>query len=118
MHRSKASGEQRPRTVLICVNRRFGTDQPSCAARGSVAIADALEAGVRARRIDIETERLRCFGQCPYGPNLRLAPGGSFFHRVSIEDVPRVLDDLEKACGTRTESATEKPLPPLHLLGS
>ncbi|MDP6602739.1 MAG: (2Fe-2S) ferredoxin domain-containing protein [Rhodospirillales bacterium] len=118
MHRSKASTEQRPRTLLICVNRRFGSDKPSCAARGSVEIADALEAGVRTRRIDIETERLRCFGQCPHGPNLRPAPGGSFFHRVAIEDVPSVLDTLEKTCGTRSETAAEKPVPPLHLLGS
>lgn len=118
MDQSKPISEQRPRTLLICVNRRFGSDQPSCAARGSVAIADALEAGIRARRIDIETERLRCLGQCLRGPNLRLAPGGSFYHRVAIEDVPSVLDALEKTCGTRPESAAEMPLPPLHLLGS
>ena len=118
MHRSKASTEQRPRTLLICVNLRFGSDKPSCTARGSVAIADALDAGIRTRRIDIESERLRCFGQCPHGPNLRLAPGGSFFHGVEIEDVPSVLDALEKACGTRSETDAEKPLPPLHLLGS
>jgi hypothetical protein len=27
-----------PTTILICVNRRFKDDEPSCAARGSVAI--------------------------------------------------------------------------------
>ncbi|HJO69067.1 MAG TPA: hypothetical protein QF804_05235 [Rhodospirillales bacterium] len=47
-----------------------------------------------------------------------MAPGGSFYHRVAIENVPSVLDALEKTCGTRPETAAEMPLPPLHLLGS
>ena len=37
-----------PKTVLVCVNRRFRGNQPSCAQRGSEEIADAIERGVEA----------------------------------------------------------------------
>ena len=66
--------DQRPTKILICVNRRFKADEPSCAARGSFAIAEAIERGVRERRIDIVAERLICFGQCNKGPTVKLVP--------------------------------------------
>ncbi len=51
--------DERPHTILICVNRRFKADEPSCAARGSFAIAEAIERGVRERRIEIAAEGLK-----------------------------------------------------------
>jgi (2Fe-2S) ferredoxin len=99
-------------SLVVCINRRLSMDMPSCAARGSLARAEALERGVAERRIDVKVERMRCLGLCDVGPNLRLVPGGSFFSRVGAEDVPEVLDYLEKACGLRPESPQEEPLPP------
>ncbi len=92
---------QRPTSFAICINMRFQADQPSCAGRGSEDIADALERGIKDRGIDIVLERLRCFGLCAQGPNLRLIPGGNFHHRVTMADVPALLDMLEAACGHR-----------------
>lgn len=102
------------RTFAICVNHRYGSDTPSCGDRGSVAIADAIEQGVRERRINVKVERIVCFGKCMIGPNMRLAPGGAFRHGVTLHDVPAILDDLQALCGTRPE---EKELP-VHLIGS
>lgn len=65
-----------PRTVLVCINRRFRGDQPSCAARGSEAVADAIETGISQRKIDVRLERSICMGQCTKGPTVRFAPGG------------------------------------------
>ena len=93
-----------PTNLLACVNRRFRSDQPSCAARGSSAIADAIEAGIRVRRIALDFERIRCLGQCDRGPALRLAPGGRFFLGVTLEDVARLLDEMEAEFGTRAPS--------------
>lgn len=101
-------------SVLICINRRFHSDQPSCAQRGSEALAEAIEAGVRERRINVRVERIKCLGQCTKGPSVRFAPGGRFYLGTSIEDVAGILDELEDACGVRDEE-TELPL---HLLGS
>ncbi len=106
--------DDRPTTVLICVNRRFKDDEPSCAARGSVAIAEAIERGVRERRIDIVTERFICFGQCDKGPTVKLAPG-DFILGTTLDMVDGILDQLETACGNKAE---EDAGPPVHLLGS
>lgn len=104
----------RPKTLLVCVNRRFGAEQASCAGRGSEALADAVERGVADRRIDVTVERICCFGRCQSGPNMRLAPGGAFFSGLAPERIADVLDTLEATCGRREEAADV----PAHLLGS
>lgn len=106
--------DRRPETVLICINRRYGDGQHSCAGRGSEAIADALADGIVERRIAVNFERSVCMGQCLRGPTVRYAPGGRFHLGTTMEDVPRLLDELEALCGTREKDDGL----PLHLLGS
>tara|TARA_R110002126_G_scaffold192718_3_gene340984 strand:+ start:973 stop:1329 length:357 start_codon:yes stop_codon:yes gene_type:complete len=103
-----------PQSVMVCINRRFRGDQPSCAARGSEAVADAIEAGIAARRIDIKMERVICLGQCTKGPTVRFAPGGRFNLGTCLEDVPAILDELQALCGVDDDESG----PPMHLLGS
>lgn len=105
----------RPTALLICINRRFKGGEPSCAARGSMAIAEALEKGVRERCIDVAVERIICLGQCTRGPTLKLAPGGDFILGATTEMVPGILDRLEKMCGVK-DGRDDNPL--AHLLGS
>ena len=80
--------------VLVCVNRRIGPDSISCAAGGGEAIAAALEQALAVRGEALPVRRVYCFGRCAEGPNLRLAPGGSFHRGVRPEDVDAVLDAL------------------------
>ena len=101
------------KSVLICINRRFHGDQPSCAQRGSLALADAIEAGVAARKINVKVERIKCLAQCTKGPTVRFSPGGRFNLGTTHEDIPALLDELERECGLRDEDAG----PPVHLLG-
>lgn len=103
-----------PSVLLVCVNRRLRSDQSSCAARNSEQIADALEAGIKDRKIRIRLERSICMGQCTKGPTVRFAPRGRFNLGTSMDDVPRLLDELQHVCGT----ADEEDGVPLHLLGS
>ncbi len=105
----------RPDKILICVNRRFNTDEASCAARGSFAIAEAIEKGVSDRKIDITVERFICFSQCTKGPTVKLAPG-DFILGTSPDMVAGILDDLEAACGIREDDG-DPPLP-AHAPGS
>lgn len=109
-------GLAKPTTIRICINRRYRSDEVSCAANGSHAVADAIEAGVRARRIDITVERSVCMGQCNHGPTVRLAPAGRFFLGTRLDDVDALLDELERRCGRRP--ADDQDSLPLHLLGS
>jgi NADH:ubiquinone oxidoreductase subunit E len=76
------------RTILVCVNRRLGHAKPSCAARGSEALAGALEAA--AAGTGVAVVRLKCFGRCAEGPNVRIE-GGPFFRGASVQDVPLIL---------------------------
>lgn len=74
--------------MLVCINRRRGHDKPSCAARGSETIAEALEAGATAHGVQVT--RLKCFGRCAEGPNVRIL-GGRFFRGATPGDVPAIL---------------------------
>jgi (2Fe-2S) ferredoxin len=95
----------------ICVNRRFGSDRPSCGTRGSEAIADAIEAGVRDRGIDVTIERIVCFGMCNDGPNMRLVPGGAFHKAVEMDQVDDILSTLEAECGQVDKSGDIPAMP-------
>ena len=103
-----------PTVVLVCINRRFRGDQPSCAARGSEAVAEALETGVAERNIRVRVERSICMGQCTKGPTVRFAPGGRFNLGTNLEDVSALLDELAELCG---HDDTDDGIP-LHLIGS
>jgi hypothetical protein len=113
-HRDKAP---RQPSMLICVNRRYRSDQSSCAARGSLMVANAMEDGIQRRRIALTTERLCCLGQCTAGPAMRLTPGGEYFLGVTLAEIPELLDRLECEFGTRPETDEAKVLP-IDLLGS
>ena len=82
----------RARAIIVCVNHRLGLDTPSCAARGSAAIAKALD--VALRETDVSVLRIKCFGRCAEGPNVRIAGGGAFFRAASVDDIPAMLRAL------------------------
>ena len=79
--------------IIVCVNRRLGHDKPSCAGRGSEAIADALEAALG--KSPGAVVRIKCFGRCAEGPNARVAAGGRFFRGISLDDVPAMVAALQ-----------------------
>lgn len=91
-----------PEELLICVNQRLGA--VSCGGRDSAAIANALETGIAARGLDIEVLRIHCFGRCESGPNLRLI-GKPFHHRVRLEKIESLLDDLEREAAELSDTA-------------
>ena len=84
-------------TVTVCINLRpAGTlVMPSCGARGSAAIAAALESGLRERGLAVRFSTIRCLGLCDKGPNLRVAPSNSWIHGMEPADIPAILDWLQ-----------------------
>lgn len=93
--------DTKPEALLVCINNRFDSGRPSCAAKGSLEILEALKQGIAKRKIDINIEEIYCLGHCSEGPTQRLAPKGKFFHETTLENVPDILDELERRCGTR-----------------
>ena len=43
----------------------------------------ALKERMAARGEDIPIQEILCFGRCEQGANLRIVPGGAFFHRAA-----------------------------------
>ena len=86
---------RRPTMLSICINYRAGNILPSCGARGSWELADALQAGIAERGIALKFKRLHCMGKCHIGPTMRIWPGGPFVMGAKATDVPEFLDRLE-----------------------
>ncbi len=108
--------DRRPTALVVCVNRRFGNDRPSCAGRGSEELANTLERLIAERQLAVTLDRIRCFGDCTRGAVMRLYPNGPFYRFVCAEDLAAILADIERLCGRRTDG--ESPPLPLDLLGS
>lgn len=82
-------------TLTICVNVRPENGiSVSCGPRGGADIADAIRSEVERRKLDIGIETINCLGLCARGPNVRLAPGNSWFHGVRVSDVPALVDHV------------------------
>ena len=82
--------------VLICTHFRANPNSPSCAARGSKAVITALTHALAEKNMPICIEESPCLGFCEIGPNLRLMPGGEFFHGVSDKDLSAIIKTTKK----------------------
>lgn len=74
--------EPPPLVLLVCTNRRFGWDRPSCAGRGARKLLKALRAEAAARALSITITEAPCQGRCSRGPVVRL-PDGELRFEVS-----------------------------------
>ena len=82
-------------SIILCVNRRLSDAQPSCAARGSEHLKTLLEQDILRKGLEAHVDEVHCLGMCERGPNLRIAPGGPFFHGVNEENYAQVIAALE-----------------------
>ena len=81
------------KTIVICTNFRPFTTQPSCAQRGSKALADWLEQEIEIRGLDAKVDRSVCLGHCVMGPNARLL-GEEFCHFADKDKLLPLLESL------------------------
>ena len=122
---------QRKSYLFVCVNQRpDGTPKGSCAARGAVQIQAALKAGLAERglaKLEARACSASCVDVCWAGPIVAVEPAGHFYGRVTLADVPAILDAL--VAGTRVErlvlppqdfdeATARPPLPVLPVLPS
>lgn len=82
--------------ILVCTNFRANLNNPSCAARDSQLVLDALKEQLVNKHIVIEVEESPCMGYCNAGPNLRLAPNGEFFHGVTVANLAKLIQAAKK----------------------
>jgi NADH:ubiquinone oxidoreductase subunit F (NADH-binding)/(2Fe-2S) ferredoxin len=75
---------------------------PGCGASGSEKIYEAFLAGVEAQEEEknIIVKRTGCQGFCEKGPVVTIRPEGIFYHSVTPEDVPEIVE--ESLFGSKT----------------
>jgi len=91
---------QRKRYLFVCINRR-ADDNPKgcCAARDSEEVYRALKGEVAARGLAKLQARVctsSCLDQCETGVTVLVEPDHFFYGRVTVADVPEIVDGLVK----------------------
>ena len=74
--------------VLLCA----GT---GCTSSGSGKVGAALEAELKAKGLEEEIKIVKtgCFGLCALGPVMIVYPEGTFYSRVTPEDIPEIVEE-------------------------
>jgi sirohydrochlorin cobaltochelatase len=84
-------GQEGLRRLFIC-------DNVDCKSRGSLELADKIEAMLDQRgAVDVEIEQFTCFGGCDIGPNMIVYPDRAWYCGVQESDLEDVVCHL---CGT------------------
>lgn len=95
----------RRRYLFVCNNRRpDGAPKGSCAARGAVEIHQQLKALLEARglaELQVRACTSSCLDACREGPAIVVEPDHFVYGRVTLEDVPEIVDALAR--GERVE---------------
>ncbi len=74
--------------VLICA----GT---GCTSSGSAQVRDALKVELEAKGLtdEVKVVMTGCFGLCALGPIMIVYPEGSFYSRVTPEEIPEIVEE-------------------------
>lgn len=74
--------------VLVC----GGT---GCTSSGSAKIIETLESELAAKGLTdkIQVVKTGCFGLCALGPIMIVYPEGTFYSRVNVDELPRIVDE-------------------------
>jgi (2Fe-2S) ferredoxin len=95
----------RQRYLFICVNRRADDDPKGCcSAKGSDEIRAALKEQLKTRglaRLAARACTSGCLDQCSSGVCILVEPDHFFYGRVTVADVPEIVDAI--ATGRRVE---------------
>jgi (2Fe-2S) ferredoxin len=91
---------QRKRYLFVCINRR-ADDNPKgcCALKDSEEVYRALKAEVAARglaKLEARVCTSSCLDQCATGVTVLVEPDHFVYGRVTIADVPDIVDGLVK----------------------
>ena len=89
---------QRKRYLFVCINRR-PDDNPKgcCAAKGSEEVHKALKAELAGRglaKVEARVCTSSCLDQCATGVTILVEPDHFFYGRVTIADVPAIVDGI------------------------
>ncbi len=82
--------------IFVCCNQRSpGHRRGCCNPDGSEALRNALKAEVKRRNLKplVRASKSGCLEQCEHGPTVCIYPQGIFYGNVTIDDVPRIIEE-------------------------
>jgi (2Fe-2S) ferredoxin len=92
---------QRKRYLFVCINRRAEENPKGCcAARNSEEVYKALKEEVAARglaKLEARVCTSSCLDQCATGVTVLVEPDHFLYGRVTVTDVPEIVDGLVSA---------------------
>lgn len=68
--------------IFICTNYRANDKNPSCGAKGSLVLLEAL----KAKQLSTPIEEAPCMGRCQHGPNINIIPNGPWLDNLKTDD--------------------------------
>ena len=83
------------RHLFICINERSCDDPRGCCrARGSEAIAAAFKSKLYERGLKrvVRANKSGCLDQCAHGPTIVVYPDGTWYGRVTLDDVDEIIE--------------------------
>ena len=103
--------------LRLCINLRAGDILPSCGARGSRELANALEKALEDRDLPFTLETVHCMGKCHIGPAIQLMPRGPILVGLNSDNLDNLLELLEKRDFNRLEELYKEPEESVSLIG-
>ena len=95
---STLSSLQRKRYLFVCINRRAeGDPKGCCALKDSEEVYRALKGEVAARglaKLEARVCTSSCLDQCETGVTVLVEPDHFFYGRVTVADVPEIIDGI------------------------
>lgn len=97
--------------VYICTQEKPDPDAPSCSARGSQKVLEALRAelGKTGLGDEVQITTSGSLGLCTRGPNMVVYPEGVWYSGVQVEDIPEIVREHFVAGRTVARLANEDP---------
>jgi (2Fe-2S) ferredoxin len=91
---------QRKRYLFVCINRRAEENPKGCcAAKDSEEVYRALKGEIAVRglaKLEARVCTSSCLDQCATGVTVLVEPDHFFYGRVTVADVPEIVDGLVK----------------------
>lgn len=82
--------------IFVCGNRRSAEHPRGCCdPEGNDALRNAMKAEVKRRKLapQVRANKAGCLEQCEHGPTIAIYPQGIFYGGVTLEDVPRIIEE-------------------------
>ena len=82
--------------IFICCNQRSPEHRRGCCdPDGSERLRNAFKAEVKARKLGplVRANKSGCLEQCEHGPTVVIYPQGIFYGNVTLDDVPRIIEE-------------------------